>query len=246
MTQSVSPEQYKRAPRLYVAEGAFASGAEVALAEGQRHYLTAVMRLPEGGVVRVFNGRDGEWLAELAGKKKTTRLLLREKIFEQVDAADIWAIASPVKKDAFELMIEKATELGASRFVPVLCDHTAVRRMNAARAEAIAIEAAEQCERFDVPSVAPLTALREVLEGWDPARKILFCLERSAAPPLSAAVSEEPLAVLVGPEGGFSAVEIDYIKALPFVVPVSLGAGILRAETALIAALSCLRVMRSV
>src|SRR5690606_63175 len=134
-------EQYKKLPRLYVEAG---FGGAIPLPEKQAHYLRNVMRLSSGDRVRVFNGRDGEWLAALAGGKKAATLDPLGKIAEQGASPDIWALVSPLRKEPFEFMVEKATELGVSRLVPVLCDHTAVRRMNAERAQAIAIEAAEQ------------------------------------------------------------------------------------------------------
>jgi 16S rRNA (uracil1498-N3)-methyltransferase len=243
MAETSLPEQYKRSPRLYV-EADIAAHATIPLPGDQAHYLRNVMRLAPGERVRIFNGRDGEWLAALMTGKKTAVLEPLQNILPQALSPDVWALASPLRKESFEFMIEKATELGVCRILPVLCDHTSVRRLNEERAHAIAVEASEQSERLDVPEIAPLKELKSYLSEWDSHRKLIACLERESAEPILAALEklgDVPLAVLVGPEGGFSPDEVKYMKTLPFVIPVSLGSRILRAETAMLFALSCLR-----
>lgn len=243
MNETPFPDQYKKMPRLYVAGVTLAAGEEITLPESQAHYIRNVMRRSAGDSLRLFNGRDGEWLGTiLESRKNKTLVSVSENLLVQLPPPDLWALASPVKKESFEFMIEKATELGASRIIPVLCARTVVRRGNHDRAHAIAVEAAEQCERGDVPEIAMLQDLREVLATWNPSRKLIFCLERHQTTPIASALQafplETPLAVLTGPEGGFSPQEIETLLGLPFVVPVSLGTRILRAETALIAALA--------
>jgi 16S rRNA (uracil1498-N3)-methyltransferase len=231
--------------RLYVPRENISRGESEALSEGQHHYLRNVMRLRVGDRLRAFNGRNGEWLAEITelSKKKAVVSFL-EKIREQAAVGDTWVLASPVKKEAFDMMIEKSAELGAALFQPVICERTVVQRVNEGRLTALATEAAEQCERLDLMQVQPATDLKSALSTWPSVRKLIFCVERSSAPPIASALrlgTGQPLAVLVGPEGGFTEAEMDFISRLPFVQPVSLGPRILKAETALIAALACMQ-----
>lgn len=239
-------EDYKKLTRLYVPED-FAVGETCALSEGQAHYLRNVMRKAPGDVLRVFNGRTGDWLAKLTDVSKNKAFIQFDKqISEQKPASDIWILGSPIKKEAFDLMIEKSCELGAAKFIPVICDHTVVHKANQDRLQAVAIEAAEQCERSDVMEVAGLVDLKRCLNSFDNKRKLIFCMERGEAPMLAAAMrslQKEPLALLIGPEGGFSDGEVEYIRRLPFVHPVSLGPRILRAETAALAALAVVQAL---
>lgn len=241
-------DDYKKLVRLYLPQD-FAAGAAVPLAEGQAHYLRNVMRKGAGDRLRVFNGRDGDWLAALdAVGKRGASVVLERQIAPQRAGSDLWVIAAAVKKEALDLMVEKASELGAARFIPVTSDHAVVHKINRERLEAIAIEAAEQCERGDVMEVDPLSGLLPCLAALPANRQVLFCLERAEAPPLVATlrnIANKPLTVLVGPEGGFSAGEISTIleKNKANVHPVSLGPRILRAETALIAALAGVQLM---
>lgn len=203
------------------------------------------MRLNAGDKLRVFNGIDGEWLTEIKEiNKKSALIEFYKKIDKQISASDLWVLASPIKKESFDIMIEKSAELGASKFMPVICAHTVVHRANEERLQAISIEAAEQCERMDIMTVSPLVELKAVLQGWPSDRKLIFCQERGGAPPIAQKLAGikkgTPLAVLVGPEGGFSDEETQFIRSQPFVESVSLGPRILRAETALIAALACI------
>jgi 16S rRNA (uracil1498-N3)-methyltransferase len=205
------------------------------------------MRKAPGDALRVFNGHDGEWLAvvdELS--KKQALIKLDRQLLEQKTGADIWVLASPVKKEAFDLMIEKSCELGAAKFIPVICDHTVVHKINQERLQSIATEAAEQSERLDVMMVESLRGLKEILGSSDYQRDLIFCLERAEAVPLvetARKLAGKPLAILVGPEGGFSVQEIDFISHLDHVHPVTLGTQVLKAETALIAALSCVQLL---
>ncbi len=233
--------------RLYVSRDNISRGENHALSEGQLHYLRNVMRAKPGDRLRTFNGRNGEWLAEVTElSKKKAIVSFLEKIREQSPATDTWVLASPVKKEAFDMMVEKSVELGAARFQPVICDHTVVHRVNEDRLSALATEAAEQCERLDLMQVMPAENLKQVLNTWPSGRKLIFCVERESAPPLASALrplAGQSLALLVGPEGGFSAAEVDFISKLPFVQPVSLGPRILKSETALIAALACVQMI---
>lgn len=231
--------------RLFV-PAPLAAGAEIALPRPQAHYLSVVMRAAAGDEVLVFNGRDGEWGARVAALGKSGGTLVAgRQTRPQAPEPDLWLLAAPIKRDRVDLVAEKAAELGASRLWPVFTRRTVPGRVNTERLAAHLTEAAEQCERLTVPDLAEPAALDKVLAGWDPARILLFLAERSAAPPLSEALSSLPagtkLAVLAGPEGGFTPEEHRHLAGLPFVRPVSLGPRILRAETAAIAALAVIQ-----
>lgn len=239
-------DAYKNLIRLYVPQEAPVTGGQCALSERQLHYLRNVMRCNPGDMVRVFDGTNGEWLARLEEiSKKNAIVSFAEKVREQVNVPDIHVFASPVKKDALDFMVEKASELGAKAFFPVACERTVINRINEDRLQTIAVEAAEQCERLDVMRVQPLQSLKNVLETWHSDRKLFFCIERTAAPMilnrLQAGSFRPPLAVLIGPEGGFTDAEAETLSAMDGVEPVALGGRILRAETALVAALTCLQ-----
>jgi 16S rRNA (uracil1498-N3)-methyltransferase len=227
--------------RLYVPHD-LAAAATVPLDEKQAHYLKNVMRLGPGDALLVFNGRDGEWRAvvEALGRRDGT-LQVGELVRGHIEEPDLWLVFTPIKKARLDVSIEKAAELGASRLVPVLSAHTSVRDLNHSRAQALVIEAAEQCGRMTVPEVVPIAPLATVLDAWPAARRLLFCDESGAGTPIATALAGEapgPWAVLIGPEGGFSADERAMIAAKPFAVPVALGPRVLRADTAAIAALT--------
>lgn len=236
-------DAHKTLSRLYVPADNLSGGETIELSQGQHHYLRNVMRAEEGTQLRVFNGRNGEWLASLSElSKKKAIITLFEKIGEQTSSEDIWMLASPIKKEAFDFMVEKSAELGASQFFPILCERTVVSRINRDRLQATANDAAEQCERLDIMQVSDLGDLEVLFESWAPSRKLIFCLERGEAPPMAAALAklppDTPLAILIGPEGGFTEAEIAFIARQPFALPVSLGSRILKAETAAVAALA--------
>ena len=232
----------KPAARLYV-PAALAAGTEVALGVGQAHYLRSVLRLDPGRRVLLFNGRDGEWLADLTELRKSGgTALARSQRRPQAAEPDLWLLFAPIKGDRIDAVAEKATELGVSRLQPVMTRHTVVARVNLDRLRARSLEAAEQCERLTVPDVLEPRPLREVLEHWPRERNLFACAEAGPARPLTEALSERtrgaPGALLVGPEGGFSPDELDLLKELAFVTAVGLGPRLLRADTAAIAALA--------
>jgi 16S rRNA (uracil1498-N3)-methyltransferase len=227
-------------PRLFV-EAALATGQSVRLDADQAGYLGRVLRLGPGAEVKLFNGRDGEWLARLeAADKRGAGLKVGPQTRAQSPPADVWALFAPVKRQQTDWMVEKAVELGAARLVPVLTRRTIVDAVRVERLTGIAREAAEQCERLEVPEVAAPDKLDRVLAGWPADRPLFVALERSENAPrlLDVAPPAAGWGVLTGPEGGFDPAERSWLLSLPFVRPVSLGSLTLRAETALAAMLA--------
>lgn len=228
-------------PRLYVSE-ALAQDVPVGLPAAQAHYLRNVMRLGRGDEVLVFNGRDGEWLARLDAVAKTAAMIIPvRQTLPQWTGPDLWLCFAPVKRTRIDMIAEKATELGATRLQPVMTRFTDVGRVNVDRLRATAIEAAEQCGRLDVPEIAEPFTLSRLIGTWPPDRAVIVCAERGDAGTMADVarrVGPAPAAVLVGPEGGFAAEELDALAELDFAHMVGLGPRILRAETAVVAALA--------
>jgi 16S rRNA (uracil1498-N3)-methyltransferase len=216
------------------------AGARIALAEDQAHYLTNVMRRQVGEAVLVFNGRDGEWRAAVAeAAKRRCVLAVDERARAQSQGPDVDLVVALVKRARLETIVEKATELGARRIRLCVTRHTNADHTNLARLQAIAVEAAEQTGRLDVPAVLAPEKLERMLDGWDPGRALVFCDEAGEARPLlKAPPPAGPAAILIGPEGGFAPEERQRLRGLAFVTPVGLGPRILRADTAAIAALA--------
>ena len=216
------------------------SGQAVPLNADQAHYLSGVMRLPAGTMIEVFNGRDGAWDAEIVtASKRGGTLALRAQVAPQRDPPDLWLIFAPIKKARTDFIVEKAAELGAARILPVQTDFTNSERIRQDRLQAHAVEAAEQCGGTFVPEVADLTSLSKLLDGWDPARRILWADESRVGPADAlSGLPRGPWAVLIGPEGGFSPAERKRLRDATFVTPISLGPRILRADTAAVALLT--------
>lgn len=243
-------------PRLYT-DAPLNEGAEIALDEGQARHVGTVLRLRVGDLVRVFNARDGEWRARLTRADKRGAGVAVESFVRAAKAPpDLDLLFAPVKRHATDLIVEKATELGVRRMRPVITQRTIAETVRIERLSAIAREAAEQTERFDAPEILEPAQLAKALDGWDPERPLIYADEqgdeqgapwggeRGRAPPMLDAVKSQSagkLALLIGPEGGFTADERRMLRALAFVTPVSLGPRILRAETAVIAALSVIQ-----
>jgi 16S rRNA (uracil1498-N3)-methyltransferase len=226
----------KSLPRLFVREQ-LAGDAVVELDPAQTNYLGNVLRLGAGAELLVFDGVTGEWLARIAepGKKRMT-LRIERKTREPEAISDVWLAFAPVKRAQTDWLVEKATELGAARLVPVMTQRTIAERVRLERMESIAIEAAEQCGRTLVPQIAELLLLRRFIEDLDPARRLYFADENGGNSPASS-FAPGPAAILVGPEGGFTDEERAFIRGSG-AVAVSLGPRILRAETAALAGLA--------
>jgi 16S rRNA (uracil1498-N3)-methyltransferase len=229
--------------RLFVNEP-LAAGATVGLAPNQAHYLRHVLRLAAGDRVALFNGNDGEWLGTVAGfgKGRASVDVVTQRRAQGTEP-DLWLLFAPIKHARIDYLVQKATELGASRLVPVITERTMVARVNTERLQANAVEAAQQTGRLSLPEVASPATLFAALDGWPSARRVMLADESGAGTPILAALSAlppgAPWAVLIGPEGGFAPQELDALRKLPFVTSVSLGPRLLRADTAAVAALAC-------
>lgn len=207
----------------------------------QSRYLTQVMRMKLGDDLLVFNGRNGEWRASISEVlKKGLILKCEEQVRPQATVPDVHLLIAVVKKSALEFAVEKATELGAARISLVVTRRTQVQHVRLDRLDAIAIESAEQTGRMDMPMIDEPRKLEDLLDGWDPSRRLMFCDETGGAPAVDAlqAAGAGPWAILIGPEGGFATEERERLRALPFTTAVSLGPRVLRADTAATAALT--------
>jgi 16S rRNA (uracil1498-N3)-methyltransferase len=231
-----------RAPRLHVERG-LTAGAEIQLAAGQRHYLRSVLRLGHGAPVAAFNTVDGEWRCRIAEIGRGLSLWVEHRLREPEPAGgfDLWLVFAPIKRARLDWLVEKATELGVSAFVPVWTARTQADRVNLERLRAHAIEAAEQSERLSVPEFRAPEKLEQTLAGWPTGRALIACDESGAGAPVgdvATRLSPGPLALLIGPEGGFEQRELDALGKLSFVSRVGLGPRVLRAETAALAAVA--------
>jgi 16S rRNA (uracil1498-N3)-methyltransferase len=222
-------------PRLFVAE-TLARGAALTLDGAPANYLANVLRLGPGAQVRLFDDRTGEWLAEIAeaGRKRVT-LAVGERLGERETVPDLWLMFAPIKRGRIDWLVEKATEMGVARLVPVLTRRTVVERLNLDRLRAHIIEAAEQCGRTALAALDEPQKLETLLAAW-PAERILYFADESGGAPLTP--EPGPAAILIGPEGGFAEAERAAIRALPQARPIGLGPRILRADTAALAAVA--------
>jgi 16S rRNA (uracil1498-N3)-methyltransferase len=224
-------------PRLFV-DQPLGEGLTLSLDGAQANYLANVMRLKPGDPVRLFDDRTGEWLGEVTDTgKRSVALRLATRLRQRVAVPDLWLLFAPIKKGPIDWLVEKATELGAARLQPVITNRTIVERTNLERLRAHTIEAAEQCDRTALPELAEPAKLTALLKGWDKARMLIFADESGGAPLMEIA-KPGPTAILIGPEGGFTAQEREMIRATPGAVGASLGPRILRAETAAAAAIA--------
>lgn len=231
------------APRLYL-DLELSEGAEIRLEGSPAHYLIKVMRIKQGDPVKLFDDRTGEYLAHVSALgKRDLMLTIDSKTREREAVPDLWLCTAPIKKDRFNWIAEKATELGVAKIIPVQTERTQGSALKPDKLRAHMIEAAEQCERTALPALDPLMKLTDLLEQWPADRHLFFADERIYATGegsfRKALVDHAgPAAILIGPEGGFSDTENEMIRALPQSVAVSLGPRILRADTAALAAIS--------
>ena len=225
--------------RLFV-RAPLAAGAAVEATAAQAHYLGGVMRRAAGDTLALFNGADGEWDATIALLRRARgRFIVSAQRRTQAPEPDLWLLFAPLRHNATDFVVQKATELGASALLPVQTERTNAARINPGRLAAIVTEAAEQCERLTVPRIAPLVPLGAVLADWPSERRLVAAVERRPAPAVRP--TPGPAALLVGPEGGFSAPELEALQRHPLVTAASLGPRVLRAETAAIVGLALLQ-----
>ena len=227
----------KSTPRLFV-DRLLAQGDEVHIDGGSAHYLLSVMRLKQGAPVKLFDDRSGEYLATVASAGKRDLVLSIEgKLREREEVPDLWLCAALIKKPRFDMILEKATELGVRRIVPLITRRSVADKLNPDRARAATVEAAEQCARTALPELSEPMKLESILKDW-PSDRILFFADEEGGEPALAAMRANPgaAALLIGPEGGFDDSERAAIRAHPQARPLTLGPRILRAETAAIAA----------
>ncbi len=239
-------------PRLYVDPDAatLRAGVTLPMREAQAHYLGTVLRRAAGDGVRLFNPRDGEWQAEIAGLQRRGQggFAITTRLRPPAPEAGPLLLFAPVKRDATDLVVRMATELGVSGLRPVVTARTNAARVNLERLQAIATEAAEQCERLSVPTIDAACRLDAMLSEWPQATGLAAAVERMPAERMAAEMGAPgrplPDALLIGPEGGFAPPELDALRGRPFVTLISLGPRILRAETAAVAGLVCLQSAR--
>jgi len=227
----------KSLPRLFV-RAALNEGARVELDAAQANYLGNVLRLKEGAELLLFDGSSGEWLARIAEAGRKRMVLVVEQLTREPETIpDVWLAFAPVKRTQTDWLVEKATELGAARLIPVMTQRTVAERVRLDRLQAIAIEAAEQCGRTLLPDISEPLPLAHFLQHRDPSRTLYFA-DEGGGEPTGHAFAPGPAVILTGPEGGFTSAERQAVRAAPNCIAVLLGPRILRAETAALAALT--------
>lgn len=229
--------------RLYHPDDLF-TDQSLTLNEGQTHYLRHVLRAVIDYRLTVFNERDGEWSSVLTTlSKSTATVTVEEQVRLATTGPDVSLLFAPIKHDPLTFLMEKATELGVRHFHPTMTERCNMSRVNQDRLVSNVIDAAQQCERFDIPTIHPLMTLSKALDAWKLDVPLFVCQERGEAPSITGALRSlspnAPVGFLIGPEGGFSSQEIAYLKSFSFTQFINLGPRILRAETAALAAVAC-------
>ena len=232
----------KTKARLFVSNTLEAT-AEITATSDQAHYLLRVLRVKNGDYINLFNGCDGEWTSVIKDvSKKGCHFQVEKKLREQLTEPDLWLAFAPLKKTNTNFVVEKASELGVSRLIPVFTEHTSTARVKSERLRLIATEAAEQCDRLTVAHVTDPMSFNELIKKWPNQRHLLVPDETGGGESIKSvldSMQKSPHGLFIGPEGGFARSELDALEKLPFVTLVGLGPRILRAETAAIAALAC-------
>ena len=228
-------------PRLFVSDD-LTAGNRIEMDRGQANYLLKVLRLGDGDSVLLFNGRDGEWTATISEKgRKKADLIVTAQARSQPQPFDLHYIFAPLKQARMEYMVQKAVEMGAGVLQPVFTEFTQLRKVNLEKMQAYALEAAEQCGILSLPEIREPMNLTTLLDDWDDTRHLIFCDEgEQSQNPLDTlnSMKKGPLAVLIGPEGGFSEAERTMLREKSAVTPIPLGPRVLRADTAAVAALA--------
>lgn len=229
----------RQIPRLFV-EPRLEAGLRFALSPAHTHYLARVLRLVPGAELRLLDDRTGEWAARIAtAGRRAVEVEVGAQIRGRETVPDLWLLAAPLRSERFALTVEKATELGVARIVPVLTARTQGGRLRHEKLRAHMLEAAEQCGRTALPELGEAMPLGDLLADWDPARLLLFADEEGGASAAEVmAAAPPPAALLIGPEGGFDAAERERLAVLPCARRLSLGPRILRADTAAVAAIA--------
>lgn len=235
-----------RTQRLFV-DHVLGEKERVAAERAQANYLLNVLRLKSGDAVLLFNGRQGEWLARIDPQgRKACDLIVEKQTRSQPKPANLLYCFAPLKQGRLDYMVQKAVEMGASALQPVITQHTQISRLNTDRLRANIVEAAEQCGILAIPALQETVKLDALLADWPPEKPLVFCDETAAGHDIAQTLSElrdMPLAVLIGPEGGFSPKETEQLRSEAFVTAISLGPRILRADTAAVAALAAIQLV---
>lgn len=228
--------------RLYTNEE-LATEKDIILNEEQTHYLKNVVKYAINDTLNCFDNKNGEFSCQIIEyNKKATTIRVLKKIKEYTPCPDIWLLFAPLKKDKTDFVIEKATELGCRKIIPVITQYTNTTNIKTERYIAQSIEASEQCRRTDLPEIESPIAFTKFINAWDPSRTLFFMDETLESLPFSAQIAannNKKAAILIGPEGGFSKEELNLLRMASFAKGATLGPRILRAETAVAAALSC-------
>ncbi|MDC0093252.1 16S rRNA (uracil(1498)-N(3))-methyltransferase [Alphaproteobacteria bacterium] len=233
---------YKPKIRIYVNSN-LKVDKEIKIESKQFHYLTNVMRRKRDDILSIFNEIDGEFSSQIINvSKKDLTIKILKIIKEPEKKNDVWVIFTPVKKNPTDLIVQKATELGASCLIPLITERTITRNINLKRMEQIIIEASEQCERITIPEIKPIQKLDDMINSWNQSRTIFYGDETARSQKEKKCFKKKDFchrsaAIMIGPEGGFSQNEISFLKSKKFVIPINLGPRILRSDTAVVSGL---------